>query len=176
MSIVPIDGGVDPTEVAIATDGSADRPEVSADRLLETRAEEAERRAAALETRVSDLERELADAVASCQAAERRRELDRSLIEAGTIDLDAAVLLAERELGQMDEPAVGTAIESLRRDRPYLFGGAVPRARPAGGGATTAPAVGQGGGAKRLGVLADEARESGDRRALLRYLRQRRGG
>ncbi|MEL6740604.1 MAG: hypothetical protein AAFP26_08115 [Planctomycetota bacterium] len=270
MTQVPV-GGVDPMEPvgggggfggdgggggeASALGGGA----VSAERLLETRAQEAERRAAELEARVAELEGELASAVASCEAAERRREIDRSLVEAGTIDLEAAALLAEAELSRMAEPDSAVAVDELRRSRPYLFspgerGGArsgvgrlagasceaaerrreidrslveagtidleaaallaeaelsrmaepdsavavdeLRRSRPylfspgeRGGarsgvgrlaGATTSAATGEAGDARAsaaaLGGLADEARLSGDRRALLRYLRQRRGG
>ncbi|MEM9558995.1 MAG: hypothetical protein AAF995_01715 [Planctomycetota bacterium] len=195
MTQVPV-GGVDPMEPvgggggfggdgggggeASALGGGA----VSAERLLETRAQEAERRAAELEARVAELEGELASAVASCEAAERRREIDRSLVEAGTIDLEAAALLAEAELSRMAEPDSAVAVDELRRSRPYLFSpGERGGARSGVGrlaGATTSAATGEAGDARAsaaaLGGLADEARLSGDRRALLRYLRQRRGG
>ncbi len=109
---------------------------------------------------------ELARTREAAAAAEQRARLDAALVGAGVIDLDAARVLAASEAGEADPSRV---VQAMRRRRPYLFkppaarGGAMAWAEPA---PDPSPA---------LNGLAGEARESGDRESLLRYLRARRG-
>jgi hypothetical protein len=100
--------------------------------------------------------------------AERRREIDAALLQAETIDLETARLLAERA---MSEPATGAKgagaiVADLRRRKPFLFRASGER------GAAMAP---EEIGAQELRTLVAQARASGDRRALMKYLRARRG-
>ena len=121
--------------------------------------------------RVEELERELGEARRTIEALERRQRVDALLVEAEAVDLEAARLLTERAVEQMDEPDVSAAVEELRRHRPYLFR---RREGGAGGGGGVMAAREEEGDGGEVSQAAAEAAASGDRRALLRYLRLRR--
>ena len=125
------------------------------------------RRALAAESRLEQAEQELAGAHEAVDAAERRRETERLLAEHGALDLETALLLTEAAVAQMDEPDVAGAVEELRRRKPFLFSHA------SGASAMSQASEGVTGEIERA---AAEARESGDRRLLLRYLRLKRSG
>lgn len=134
------------------------------------RAQEAESRLTELGDRVCELERDLASAREALDASERSRRIDAALIEADAVDLETARLLTEMAVSQMDEPDVALAVEDLRRKKGFLFR---RRASAAGG---SSPAVFASPGRDRAVVAAREAAGSGDRAALLAYLRARRNG
>ncbi|MBL0928434.1 MAG: hypothetical protein IBJ11_12415 [Phycisphaerales bacterium] len=130
--------------------------------------------AAELEDKVRALEASLAQARAALDAAERRHRIDLELIEADASDLEAARLLTEAAVAAMPEADVKAAVADLRARRPYLF-------RPRAGGlwrANATRAAGPPEPAEPAGHspadLARAAALTGDRRALLRYLRARR--
>lgn len=166
----PIDGG---GSAAAVSEPSG--PAVSGELLWKARAQDAEAKAGALEERVRELERELDAARGALSAAERRNEIDREAGACGAIDAETVAVLAELALGQMDEPDVRGAIEGLKKAKPFLF------SRRTGGTGTAAvrtamsAAIEPEGAGAVLGDLAEEARASGDRRALLAYLRGKRG-
>ncbi len=115
----------------------------------------------ALRARVSELESALA-------GVERRFELERALVDAGVIDLETALAVADARLAAGGAPAV--IASELASSKPFLFRSARSAVRGSALGGASARA-----GASLSG-LADEARQTGDRRALTRYLRKRRGG
>jgi hypothetical protein len=119
----------------------------------------------AVETEAS-LRAELAAARRELDELRRQRDLDALLIDADTVDLDAARALAERALASMDEPDAAAAVDQLRRRRAYLF-------RQVGHDASGAlsPRLDE---TADLELAAERAATSGDRRDLLRYLRLRR--
>lgn len=123
------------------------------------RALEAERRAAALEE-------ELSGAREALRASERGREIDALLRDAGAVDLETARLLTEASVAQMDEADAALAVDELRAAKPFLF---APAAQRAGLAARLGDA-----GEDPLDEAAAEAAATGDRGALLRYLRLRR--
>lgn len=145
-------------------------PPISEELIERARAEEAEAKCDALEARLRESESQLAEARLALDSAERRREIERQLAEAQAVDIETASLLTEVAIEQMDEPDIAVAVGELRRRKPFLF----CEAKPARAGVSMAAHVEQPAGAG-LESLADEARVSGDRRVLLRYLRQRRG-
>lgn len=129
-------------------------------------AEEAEEEIGALEERVAELEAALeaarADAARALAEAELGRAIERELTRAGAVDLEAATLL----LGPPPDAAgVAGAVRALRDRKPALFRAATPAP-----GASMGPA----GHDDDLDDLASAARRTGDRAALLRYLRRRR--
>ena len=143
-------------------------PLVSEELAWKRRAEQAEARVAELESEVSRLESALAEAEAASSGAELKRRIDRELASARAIDLETAALLTEAAVAGLDDPDVAAAVAELRRRKPFLFG--------RGFGATAMGAIGDGGGADgELADLAEQAKTTGDKRALLRYLRLRRG-
>lgn len=126
------------------------------------RALDAEKQAQALRAEVERLSREVASLRAQLEALERRRTLERELGDAA--DLDAAVLLAEHALSAMDAPDPARAARDLRRRLPFLFRTGASISAMAGRTPPPGPED-----------LARQARESGDQRTLLKYLRARRG-
>lgn len=164
-------GGDGPGEPAVVQGKRA----VREDELWPERAEAAEARAAELEERVAELEARLSEAEAEASAAreqagaeQRHAEIERRVREAGAVDVPTAMLLVEIELAGEDAPDVGGAVRGLRESKPYLF-------RKSGGARSSAMSASAGkASGVDLGSLAERARESGDRTALLRYLRGRR--
>lgn len=127
--------------------------------------------------RLAELEAALASARGALDAAERRHSVDLALIGADAIDLEATRPLVESILSAAPSGADPAAVVAdLRRRKPFLFRQRTD-ARGAGGGsgigaassaapASTAPAP--------LEAAARQAASTGDRAALLRYLRARR--
>ena len=133
------------------------------------RAQDAEARLAEMGERLGEMERDLSAARAALDAAERARQIDAALADADAVDLETARLLTEMAVSQMDEPDVRLAVEELRRKKGFLF-----RRRRTGTGAATGAIASPGRG--RVMEAARAAADSGDRAALLAYLRARRNG
>jgi hypothetical protein len=170
----PIEEG--PAPVPTPT-GPGDAPVTPADtaRAWKARAEEAEKLAAELRERVAELEAMLEEAGAGMRTVTRRHAIEREVGGLGAVDLETALMLVEAALGAMEDPdapeAVTLAVRDVRSRKPFLFAPAGPRPVP---GVAMSPVDER--TEDRLGALASGARASGDRGALLRYLRQRRVG
>lgn len=131
------------------------------------RAVRAESQIEELEERLNELEAELEKSRTESGRVDQRRSLELELAMAEAQDIETAAIVAESVLARMDKPDIRTAVAELRATKPFLF-----RTRPAAGAMSArvhAPTLGN-----QLDELADEARDSGDRGALLRYLRARR--
>lgn len=116
--------------------------------------------------RLSALESELSEAQAALERSERERALDRALGEAGAIDMETARLLAERVMGDGEESDAASAVEEVKRRKPFLFRSARAGAYGAMGAAPEERGA--------IDSAAHEAARSGDRGSLLKYLRLRR--
>lgn len=165
------DGGKDPGgREAASPEPESDRgsPLIEAEALRE-RAERAEEQAAALEAQVESLGTALEETRAALDACERRHALDLALVESDVIDIETARLLAELALDEAETGDVALAVEDVRRRKPFLFRLRSPIASSAMSGRG-------GGGSLTESEEAERAARSGDRGALLRYLRARRGG
>ncbi|MCE7975531.1 MAG: hypothetical protein DYG92_14615 [Leptolyngbya sp. PLA1] len=127
--------------------------------------EQARVQAPAEGARMADLEAALGRAREALDHAERRHAIDLELLRAGVVDMEVARLMTELAVAGMDKADVAHAVADLRRRKPFLF-----RRQSLPG--LMAPLTDAGGGERE--ALAREAAESGDRRALLRYLRARR--
>lgn len=132
------------------------------------RAERAEVRVAELGDRLGAVEAAAEDLRRMVGESERARQVDRELLIAGVVELEAARELVEAQVSEGS--TVLEAVSRVRERKPLLFAGRV------GGGvrATTLPAL-DGGPDGSLADVAEVARATGDRRLLLRYLRMRRG-
>ena len=130
-------------------------------RALELESQLAEARGA-----LDEAVRALEDARRALGESERRRRIEQTLAASGPIDPEAAFILVEHAMSGMKEPDVAAAVAQLRRSRPWLF-------RPAAE-SSAAAGIGAGPGPGAVGEAAREAAATGDRRALLRYLRARR--
>ncbi len=140
------------------------------DEELRRRAEQAEERVLQLENELAELEQTLSETRAALDDAERRHEIDRQLVEADAVDLETARLLTEASVGQMGEGDVSEAVSELKRTKPFLFKRAARAQASAMSGALEC------GRCDELQDAAENARATGDRRTLLRYLRLRRTG
>ena len=158
-----------PQEQDLTTDAGTDKmvPVTEAIR-YRRRAQQAEERLGVMERELSALREQYGASQETIAALERRERIDALLTEADAVDLEAARLLTEVAVSAMDEPDVAQAVADLRRHKPYLFdhgGVGLPSALgPREPEYHADPAV----------DAADQARTSGDRRDLLRYLRLRR--
>lgn len=130
------------------------------------------------EERAAALEQQLATARAELDQERLARQIESELQRAGATETEAtAALLRERvreARAAGKEVDVRALVMEMKKSKAALFGGAEWTNVSPPGGATGAPR------APRASVqaaqqAAEEARESGDRRALLRYLRLRRG-
>jgi hypothetical protein len=130
------------------------------------RAMELEAQLAEARTALDEAGRALEEAQRALGESERRRRIEQALAGAGPIDTEAAFVLVEHAMSGMKEPDVAAAVAQLRRTRPWLFRPAAESSASAGIGAGPAPGA--------IGDAAREAAATGDRRALLRYLRARR--
>ncbi|TVQ34447.1 MAG: hypothetical protein EA376_00120 [Phycisphaeraceae bacterium] len=119
------------------------------------------------QSRVEALERSLHEAQTALAASERRRSLERALLDAGAVDLETAFAVAERANGVAEGADAAQTVAALRKSKPFLF----RDAKTGSGAAMSARAP-----AGRPGVerAADEAAATGDRASLLRYMRARR--
>lgn len=118
--------------------------------------------------RIAELEQELAQATADLRSERRRAEVDRALADAGALDLETARLLCERQ----PDADVADVVRDLRRRKPFLFGTPHDRGPRQSAMSPHAPAP----RGETPEDLAEQARRSGDRGTLLRYLRTRRAG
>jgi hypothetical protein len=116
-----------------------------------------------LETELRSLRQTLAQAREALDQAERRHMIELELLKAEALDLETARLLTEVAVAGLPDPDIAGAVADLRRRKPFLF-----RRR------TSPSAMSQAGESDALESLARQARESGDTRSLLRYLRARR--
>jgi hypothetical protein len=133
------------------------------------RAQAAEKQLEDLAGKLQEAEAELGHSREEVGRLERQQKIDRLLAESEAIDLEAARLLTEAAVEGMDEPDVEAAVEDLRRHKPYLFRQRGPMRLTMGARSQTAPQA-------RAEDAAAEAKTSGSRRDLLRYLRLRRKG
>lgn len=126
-----------------------------------------------LEAQAASLNEQLAQAREAIDHVEKRHQIDMMLVESDAVDIESARLLAELAVQQMPGKDIRAVIDDLRRRKPVLF-----RARqaPAATPGPMSPASRAVSGDALLESAAEEAAITGDRNALLRYLRARRGG
>lgn len=132
------------------------------------RAQTAEQQLEQINEELGAMRAKLDEANRAVTSLERRQKVDALLMESDAIDLEAARLLTEQAVLQMDEPDIEMAVEDLRRHKPYLF-----RRRRDPDDSAMAPSIHHP-GHDPAEQAAEQAARTGDRRDLLRYLRLRR--
>ncbi len=168
------------------TDGSVDEvpdPELRDDQEQHERlvpvseAKKYRKRAQAAEKILEDFKVELAEKDEALQKQrqtiadmQRQRLIDELLVDSEAFDLETTRLLTEMALSEMAEPDVEQAVAQLRKRKPFLF-----RSTARGATALSPKAENnQTSLARSMEHAAAEAHSSGNRTALLRYLRLRR--
>ena len=164
----PSPGGPDEPDTHGPTDEPGASPEPADEAEWRERAAAAEQQALAMADRLAAVEAAAEDLRRMVGEGERARQIDRELLIAGVVDLDAARTLVEAHASE--GATVLEAVSRVRERRPLLFA-----ARGRGGVRATSLPVTEREGDGTLGEVAEAARETGDRRLLLRYLRMRRG-
>jgi hypothetical protein len=148
-----------------------DTPLTTEDLDWRSRALKAEEEVQALTAQLTEISTALSEAATRITAVERELALERSLRAARPRNFETAASLITQAMNADGSLAVEDAIASLLRDKPELF----ITARTQGG-----PRVGAMSGTiddtGQLTSLAAQARESGNRNLLLKYLRARRKG
>jgi hypothetical protein len=160
----PQDRGAPPPEP------TPDPPAVSDETQWRSRALKAEEDARRLEGELAEIKATLDAAKQQLGQTERRSAIQRELQAAGAIDLDATMLLVEQALATGNPGDVPGAVNQIRAQKPVLFTAApsAPALRHSSMSGAVDPQ-------DRVGLLAAQARQTGDRRLLLSYLRARRG-
>ncbi len=136
------------------------------------RAQAAEQQVESLAQQVQQMQTQLSQAQSQLDQVNRDQSLTTALVAAGVKDIEAATLLAKKNLSESDKD-VNTTIADLRQQRPWLFdtttGGPGALAHPTQAARHDPPA-----GREALHQLAQKARSSGSRQDMQAYLRLRR--
>ena len=130
------------------------------------RAQTAEQQLEVIQQELEQMQQSLEASQQTITALERRQRIDQLLNEANPIDLEAARLLTEVTVSQMDKEDVAEAVADLRRHKPYLFRRTQPTTKTMS--ARIDDVI------DAADDAAEQAARSGDRRDLLHYLRLRR--
>lgn len=138
--------------------------------LAATRSSSDEETIASLHARIESLEAALAAAEEALASSERSQALERAAVSAGASDVETVAVLAALAIDSGSSGGVEEAVSELRESKPHLFslGGRV-RVSP-----VRSASVEREGPESAAVVAAREAVSSGDRSALMRYLRLRR--
>ncbi len=123
-----------------------------------------QQRALDAEAKLATLSDTLGQTQEALMGVKRSHEIDLALLTADAVDLEAARLLTESALSQMDAPDVQKAVATLRERKPFLFRQR-PQPRAMSAGLRSNPT---------LDEVAEHARTTGDRKSLLDYLRAKR--
>ena len=133
------------------------------------RSEVGQEQAAEMAERLAAVEASAEELRRMVDESERARCVDRELLVAGVVELDAARECVEAQV--RDGATVLEAVSRVRERKPLFF---AARGR-AGVRATGIPAADREGD-DTIDAIAEAASQTGDRGLLLRYLRLRRGG
>jgi len=158
------------------------RPPVSPEHEWRARAIAAEDGLKKAQEALAQLQSQFDEHKAQASASERRRQIGAAATQASALDVDLVVMLVEAQLAQTPDADVQRVVADLKRNKPFLFandpGSRTTPTTPTAPTPTTAAGAAVSAAASASDALlrkADEARATGDRRALLGYLRARRG-
>lgn len=160
-------------DLGSAPENETGRPPVIPDIDWRTRALDAESKLVVSKSALADLRTKLSEAQTNLAREKQARVVDRALAGAGVIDAEVASLMLDSMLASRPDAGTNIAplIEELRTTKPFLFESGLPARTAApsvmSAAISTTPA-------DSLNDLAEQARATGDRRSLLRYLRARR--
>lgn len=87
------------------------------------RAQGAEKRSEILAEQLARAKSESTEMAEQLRNVQVEQELTRKLAAAGTVDLEAAVLLAKAKLEARDDGDLESVIEEIRKEKQYLFAG-----------------------------------------------------
>jgi len=138
------------------------------------RAQTAEQQVQQLTEKLQNSQQIQQDTQAQLNEKELENKLTQELVQAGVVDVEAALLLAQKKAEtRQDNHDTRGLIEVLRNERPYLFSHPVGEVS-ASLAVPTAGVRSSGGGVNNLLRSAQRAQQSGSRRDMHEYLRMRR--
>jgi len=138
------------------------------------RAQAAEQQVQQLTDKLQGSQQIQQDTQARLSEKELENKLTQELVQAGVVDVEAALLLAQKKAKtRQDNDDMRGLIEALRNERPYLFSHPVGEVS-ASLAAPTAGVRSSGGGVNSLLRSAQRAQQSGNRKDMHEYLRMRR--
>jgi uncharacterized protein YhaN len=88
------------------------------------RAQSAEKKIEVLTEQLTEANAQTAQMFEQLSSIQAEQELVRKLTAAGTVDLEAAVLVAKARAKDQDDADLDGVIEQLKKEKQYLFGGA----------------------------------------------------
>jgi hypothetical protein len=146
------------------------------------RAQAAEQQLVETQQQLQASHAQLNEAEISIGQMEQRQTIDSALSSASVVDMEVARMLVESSIRQVESTdrkdpsaarvsvgvAIDSAVDALRRDKPYLF-------RQTRQAQAVAMSARQATGLLGAENAAETAATTGNRRDLLRYLRLRRG-
>ena len=88
------------------------------------RAQSAEKKIEVLTEQLAEANTQTAHISEQLSSIQAEQKLVRKLTAAGTVDLEAAVLIAKARTQDQDEADLDGVIEQLKKEKQYLFGGA----------------------------------------------------
>lgn len=135
------------------------------------RAQSAEKKLEVLTEQLAQAQTQTAQLSEQLSNVQAEQKLIRQLAAAGTVDLEAAVLIAKARMQGQAEADVSGVIEQLKKEKQYLFGGAGGSMTPT---RTAGPRDRLAGSETTLERAARRAATTGSRTDLHEYLRLRR--
>ena len=140
------------------------------------RAQAAEKQVAELNEQLTDQQQQRDDLQERLKHASQEMELTQQLVKAGAIDVEVATLLAKKQLKGRGQELQDSRelVESLRRERPYLFGDGPNESAGGLAGPTAGVRSRKSAGTSNLSRMAQRAAQSGSAKDMQEYLRVRR--
>jgi len=111
----------------------------------------------------------LAQAREALSTSERKQQIDRELTLHNAVDTESAAILVHAAIAGTETPDIAAAVADLRLRKPFLFA-RPPRPSACAMSGEPTPAT-----HSSLDEAESHARQTGDRRSLLRYLQLKRG-
>ncbi len=86
------------------------------------RAQSAEKKIEIMAEQLAESQAEATNAAEQLREVQLEQRLTRKLAGAGTVDLDAAVLIAKSRMKDSNDADLEGVVEQLKKEKPYLFG------------------------------------------------------
>lgn len=152
------------------TQGGSSVTTATDETLWRARALEAEARLAELGQELAQTKQQLDTAARALSALERSRELESAILDAGAIDVETVLVMAEAQALKQPDTSAADLVAEIRQRKPFLF-----KATPGGAAGSAMSAEPRAATPSGLDQAFGQARTAGDRRSLLKYLRVKRG-
>ena len=134
------------------------------------RAQNAEKKTEMLTEALTEAQTKAAAMAKKLEGIQLEQKLTRKLVGAGTVDLEAALLIAQAKMAGKTEAELDTVLEQLKKEKQYLFAEQSAAVSKRTAGVKSRSGAGQ----TILEKTARRAAKSGSRTDLQEYLKLRR--